>query len=194
MRTATLKRTTAETAIEISLNLDGEGQCLVGTGIPFFDHMLHQFCRHGLFDLTLHAKGDLDVDLHHTVEDVGICLGWSIHEALGAKTSIERYGHAYTPLDESLARVVVDLSGRPGLFYRASFSRPSVGGFDSDLVYEFFQGLVNHGKLTLHIDLLFGRNTHHEIEAIFKAFSRAMKMAVSIDPRRQTLPSTKEYI
>jgi imidazoleglycerol-phosphate dehydratase len=194
MRCATFRRTTAETSIELTLNLDGEGQCLVKTGMPFFNHMLHQFCRHGLFDLTLQAQGDLEIDGHHTVEDIGICLGFAFHEALGDKTGIERYGHAYVPLDESLARVVADLSGRPGLFFRADFSRARVGDFDSDLVYEFFQGFVNQAKVTLHIDLLFGRNSHHEIESVFKAFARALKMAVSFDPRQKALPSTKEYL
>ena len=175
----------------MAVNLDGEGTSRLDTGLPFFEHMLHQVARHGLIDLEIDAKGDLEVDAHHTIEDVGITLGQAIAKAVGDKKGIARYGHAYVPLDEALSRVVVDFSGRPGLTYGVEFVRPRVGAFDVDLLHEFFQGFVNHAQLTLHIDNLKGRNAHHQAETIFKAFGRALRMALTPDPRSQELPSTK---
>ena len=194
-RTATVTRDTAETQITVSVNLDGTGQGVIDTGVPFLDHMLDQIKRHGLIDMEISCKGDLHIDDHHTVEDCGITLGQALSKALGDKKGIRRYGHFYAPLDEALSRVVVDLSGRPGLFMDIPFTRASVGGFDVDLFGEFFQGLVNHGWFTLHIDNLKGVNSHHQIESVFKAFARALRMAVERDPRLvDTLPSTKELL
>lgn len=191
-RVATVSRETRETRIRVMLNLDGVGEARLQTGIAFFDHMLEQVARHGLVDLEIKADGDLQIDDHHTVEDVGITVGQALAKALGDKTGVRRYGHAYVPLDEALSRVVVDLSGRPGLQMHVEFPRAVVGGFDVDLFQEFFQGLVNHALLTLHIDCLRGRNTHHVTETIFKAFGRALRAAVEPDPRAAgTLPSTK---
>ena len=191
-RSATVKRDTAETRIEMSLDLDGTGKCDVVTGVPFFEHMLDQVARHGVVDLTIRAEGDLEIDAHHTVEDVGIVLGTAVAEALGDKSGIARYGHAYVPLDEALSRVVIDFSGRPGLWYRAEFPRPRIGDFDVDLVREFFQGFVNSARATLHIDSLEGRNAHHVAETMFKAFGRAFRMAAARDERRAgAIPSTK---
>ncbi len=191
-RNATIKRDTKETQIEVSINLDGEGKTDLDLSIPFLEHMLDQVARHGLFDLTIKAKGDLEIDAHHTVEDLGITLGQAFNKALGDKTGIRRYGHAYVPLDEALSRVVLDCSGRPGLEYTAKYPRARVGDFDLDLLFEFFQGFVNHGMVTLHIDNLKGRNAHHIAETIFKAFGRALRMAVETDPGMQgILPSTK---
>lgn len=193
--TATVTRDTAETQITVSINLDGTGQGVIDTGVPFLDHMLDQIKRHGLIDMEISCKGDLHIDDHHTVEDCGITLGQALSKALGDKKGIRRYGHFYAPLDEALSRVVVDLSGRPGLFMDIPFTRASVGGFDVDLFGEFFQGLVNHGWFTLHIDNLKGVNSHHQIESVFKAFARALRMAVERDPRLgDTLPSTKELL
>jgi imidazoleglycerol-phosphate dehydratase len=192
MRTARVTRKTLETDIEIMLGLDGSGCARLATGIPFLDHMLDQVARHGMLDLDVAARGDLHVDAHHTVEDVGITFGQALAQALGDKQGVRRYGHAYVPLDEALSRVVVDLSGRPGLEFQVTFTRPRVGEFDVDLVYEFFQGLVNHARITLHIDNLRGRNAHHQVETIFKAFGRALRAAVEADPRAGgTTPSTK---
>jgi len=191
-RTAEVSRNTLETQVTCKVNLDGTGKATFDTGIPFFEHMLDQVCRHGLIDLDIVAKGDLHIDAHHTVEDVGITLGQTFAKALGDKKGIRRYGHAYVPLDEALSRVVVDFSGRPGLEMQVDFTRAMIGGFDVDLFYEFFQGFVNHAQLTLHIDNLRGRNAHHQIETVFKAFGRALRMAIEIDPRMGTmLPSTK---
>ena len=190
-RCASVSRDTLETRISVAVNLDGEGTSRLDTGLPFFEHMLHQVARHGLIDLEIDAKGDLEVDAHHTIEDVGITLGQAIARAVGDKKGIARYGHAYVPLDEALSRVVVDFSGRPGLTYGVEFVRPRVGAFDVDLLHEFFQGFVNHAQLTLHIDNLKGRNAHHQAETIFKAFGRALRMALTPDPRSQELPSTK---
>ncbi len=191
-RTATVKRDTSETQIELTLNLDGTGECELTTGIPFFEHMLTQIARHGLIDLYIAAKGDLEIDAHHTVEDVGIVLGQAFAEAVGDKSGIYRYGHAYVPLDESLSRVVVDLSGRPGLLYEVEYTRPLIGEFDVDLLREFFQGFVNHGMVTLHLDNLKGINAHHQAETLFKAFGRALRMALTPDPRMAGMvPSTK---
>lgn len=191
-RTATLSRTTRETDIRITLGLDGTGVSKIQTGVPFFDHMLDQVARHGLIDIELTAKGDLEIDAHHTVEDVGITLGQAFAEAVGDKAGIMRYGHAYVPLDEALSRVVVDLSGRPGLVYQVEYPRARIGDFDVDLLSEFFQGFVNHAAMTLHIDNLRGRNAHHIAETIFKGFGRALRFAVERDPRRgNELPSTK---
>lgn len=191
-RTATIARTTRETDIQLSLSLDGTGQSDLETGVPFFDHMLDQIARHGLFDLHVRARGDLHIDAHHTVEDVGITLGQALDQALGNKTGITRYGMAYVPLDEALARAVIDLSGRPMLVWQADFPTPSVGSFDIELVQEFFQAVVNHGRLSVHIDALRGNNTHHIAESIFKAFGRALRMACAPDPRMTgILPSTK---
>ena len=180
-----------ETRINVTVNLDGDGAARLDTGLPFFEHMLHQVARHGLIDLEIDAKGDLEVDAHHTIEDVGITLGQAVAKAVGDKKGILRYGHAYIPLDEALSRVVVDFSGRPGLTYEVEFVRPRVGAFDVDLLHEFFQGFVNHAHVTLHIDNLKGRNAHHQAETIFKAFGRALRMALTPDPRSQALPSTK---
>lgn len=192
MRTASIIRNTLETQINVTVNLDGTGNKKFATGLPFLEHMLDQVARHGLIDLTIEASGDLEVDAHHTVEDIGITLGQAINDALGDKIGIRRYGHAYVPLDEALSRVVIDISGRPRLNYHVNFERPQVGGFDVDLFHEFFQGFVNHAKVTLHIDNLKGENVHHQVETIFKAFGRALRMAVEMDPRMtDAMPSTK---
>lgn len=191
-RTATVNRDTKETQIALSINLDGTGKASLNTGVPFLDHMLDQVARHGALDLEIRATGDLTIDAHHTVEDVGITLGQAVAQALGEKKGILRYGHAYVPLDEALSRVVLDCSGRPGLKFQVKFPRARVGDFDVDLFYEFFQGFVNHALVTLHIDNIRGRNVHHIIETVFKAFGRALRMAVEPDPRMvDTLPSTK---
>ncbi len=190
-RTASLCRQTLETRIEVAVNLDGSGGGEIDTGLPFFGHMLDQVARHGRLDLRIQARGDLDVDAHHTVEDVGIVFGQALAEAVGDKRGIGRYGHAYVPLDEALSRVVVDFSGRPGLVYQVTFSRARVGDFDVDLLREFFQGVVNHAGITLHIDNLRGANAHHQAETIFKAFGRALRMALERDPRTPDTPSTK---
>lgn len=191
-RTAEVKRDTLETQIEARINLDGTGQSSFKTGVPFLDHMLDQVARHGLIDLHIEANGDLHIDAHHTVEDVGITLGQAFSQAVGDKKGIRRYGHAYVPLDEALSRVVVDFSGRPGLEFHADFPRAMIGSFDVDLFVEFFQGFVNHAQVSLHIDNLRGRNAHHIAETIFKAFGRALRMALEMDPRMQgQLPSTK---
>jgi imidazoleglycerol-phosphate dehydratase len=191
-RTAQVKRDTLETRIEVDLNLDGSGKAQLETGVPFLEHMLDQVARHGLLDLAIRAKGDLHIDAHHTVEDVGITLGQAFDQALTDKKGIRRYGHAYVPLDEALSRVVLDFSGRPGLEYGVSFARARIGDFDVDLLHEFFQGFVNHAKVTLHIDCLRGDNAHHIAETIFKAFGRALRMAAEADPRMAgMMPSTK---
>ncbi len=191
-RIASVERNTLETQIQIDLNLDGTGVGKFKTGIPFFEHMLDQVSRHGLVDLSIQATGDLEIDDHHTVEDVGITLGQAFAEAVGDKKGMTRYGHAYVPLDEALSRVVIDFSGRPGLFYDIPFTRSAVGGFDVDLFREFFQGFVNHAQVTLHIDNLKGDNSHHQIETVFKAFGRALRMALSPDSRMGgIIPSTK---
>ncbi|MES1927111.1 imidazoleglycerol-phosphate dehydratase HisB [Salinisphaera sp. T31B1] len=191
-RRATIARQTAETDIRVTVDLDGEGVFKADTGVGFFDHMLHQIARHGLIDLDVAAVGDLHIDDHHTVEDVGICLGQALREAVGDKRGLVRYGHAYVPLDEALSRVVVDLSGRPGLFFDAQFTRDKIGTFDVELVREFFQGLASAGALTLHMDAIKGANAHHVAETLFKAFGRALRMAVSADERAgQAMPSTK---
>jgi imidazoleglycerol-phosphate dehydratase len=190
-RTASIERKTKETAIRLDLNLDGSGRSDIRTTIPFLDHMLEQISRHGLIDLTIEAKGDREIDDHHTVEDIGICLGEALHDALGDKQGVTRYGHAYVPLDEALARVVLDLSGRPGLEYHLNFPKERVGDFDVDLFREFFQAVVNHGRITLHLDTIRGANNHHIIETAFKAFGRALRMAVTMDPRQPGIPSTK---
>ncbi len=191
-RTASIERQTKETDIRLSLNLDGKGQSsLLSSGIPFLDHMLAQIARHGLIDLDINAKGDLEIDAHHTVEDIGICFGEALREAIGDKRGIVRYGHAYVPLDEALSRVVLDLSGRPGLEYHVAFPKETVGGFDVELFKEFFQAVSNHGRITLHIDAIRGDNNHHIIETVFKAFGRALRMAVEPDPRVTGIPSTK---
>ena len=191
-RIASVERNTLETQISVHLNLDGSGESQFKTGIPFFEHMLDQVSRHGMVDLTIQAVGDLEIDDHHTVEDVGITLGQAFAQAIGDKKGMTRYGHAYVPLDEALSRVVIDFSGRPGLFYEINFTRSVVGGFDVDLFREFFQGFVNHAQVTLHIDNLKGENSHHQIETVFKAFGRALRMALSPDPRMSGIvPSTK---
>jgi imidazoleglycerol-phosphate dehydratase len=191
-RTADVSRQTAETRIRVQLNLDGTGQCKVNTGIGFFDHMLEQIARHGLIDLDIQADGDLHIDGHHTVEDVGITLGQAVAKAVGDKKGLRRYGHAYVPLDEALSRVVVDFSGRPGLVLHVPFKSGMIGTFDSQLAFEFFQGFVNHAFVTLHIDNLRGENAHHQAETVFKAFARALRAALEIDPRAAgTIPSTK---
>lgn len=191
-RTASVERNTNETQISIQLNLDGTGQSSLNTGLPFFEHMIDQIARHGMLDLTINAKGDLEIDAHHTVEDVGITLGQAFSQAIGDKKGIVRYGHAYVPLDEALSRVVIDFSGRPGLEFRAQFPRARVGDFDVDLTHEFFQGFVNHANVTLHIDSITGDNSHHIAETIFKAFGRALRMAAAPDERMQGIvPSTK---
>ena len=191
-RTASVQRNTAETRISVEVNLDGTGQARLATGVPFLDHMLDQVARHGLIDLAIEAKGDLHIDAHHTVEDVGIALGQAVAAALGDKKGLMRYGHAYVPLDEALSRVVIDLSGRPGLEFHVPFTRARVGAFDVDLAHEFFQGFVNHALATLHVDNLRGVNAHHQAETVFKAFGRALRMAVSKDPRAPgVVPSTK---
>ena len=191
-RTAEVSRNTAETQITVKLNLDGTGQARLSTGIGFFDHMLDQIARHGLIDLDIHAVGDLHIDGHHTVEDVGITFGQAVAQAVGEKKGLRRYGHAYMPLDEALSRVVVDFSGRPGLDMNVPFKSGMIGTFDSQLAYEFFQGFVNHAFVTLHIDNLKGDNAHHQAETVFKAFARALRMALEIDPRAAgVIPSTK---
>ncbi|MBA4328472.1 MAG: imidazoleglycerol-phosphate dehydratase HisB [Polaromonas sp.] len=191
-RTAQISRNTAETQITVKLNLDGTGQASLSTGIGFFDHMLDQIARHGLIDLDIQAKGDLHIDGHHTVEDVGITFGQAVAQAVGDKKGLRRYGHAYVPLDEALSRVVIDFSGRPGLEMHVPFKSGMIGSFDSQLAYEFFQGFANHAFVTLHIDNLRGDNAHHQAETVFKAFARALRMALEIDPRSAgMIPSTK---
>ena len=191
MRTASVERNTKETQISVTVNLDGTGKLEVDTGLPFLDHMLDQIARHGLIDISVKAVGDLEIDAHHTVEDIGITLGQAFDKALD-RTGIRRYGHAYVPLDEALSRVVIDFSGRPGLDYHVQFVKGTVGAFDVDLFHEFFQGFVNHSLVTLHIDNLRGKNAHHQIETIFKAFGRAVRMAVEADSRQEgVVPSTK---
>ena len=191
-RTATVSRDTAETKITVTLNLDGTGQSKLATGIGFFDHMLDQIARHGLIDLDVQCEGDLHIDGHHTVEDVGICIGQAVRQAVGDKKGLARYGHSYVPLDEALSRVVVDFSGRPGLALNAQFTAGMIGQLDTQLIHEFFQGFVNHAHVTLHIDNLKGINAHHQAETIFKAFGRALRMALTPDPRMAgTVPSTK---
>jgi len=192
MRKAKVDRNTLETKISVEVNLDGSGERTFATGIPFLEHMLDQVARHGLIDMHISADGDLEIDAHHTVEDIGITLGQAFAEAVGDKKGIRRYGHAYVPLDEALSRVVVDFSGRPGLSYDLAFDRPRVGDFDVELFHEFFQGFVNHALVTLHIDNLKGDNGHHQIETVFKAFGRALRMALEPDPRMgDELPTTK---
>lgn len=191
-RSAEIERNTLETQIKVTLNLDGTGQAAFGTGVPFLEHMLDQVARHSLFDIAIDASGDLHIDAHHTVEDIGITLGQAFAKALADKKGITRYGHAYVPLDEVLSRVVLDFSGRPGLFYGVEFPRPMIGDFDVDLFREFFQGFVNHAGVTLHIDNLKGGNAHHIAETIFKALGRALRMAITLDQRMQgMMPSTK---
>jgi len=191
MRKAEVTRTTKETKIAVKLNIDGKGKSKIATGVPFLDHMLEQVARHGVFDLEIAAKGDLHIDAHHTVEDIGITFGQAFAKAVGDKKGVRRYGHAYVPLDEALSRAVVDLSGRPGLEYRIEFTRARIGEFDVDLVHEFFQGFTNHALVTLHVDNVKGTNAHHQAETAFKAFGRALRMAVERDPRVQDVPSTK---
>ena len=194
-RIAQVERVTKETQIKAEINLDGQGDSSIKADLPFLEHMLEQVARHGMFDLTILAKGDLEIDAHHTVEDVGIVLGQALEKALGNKIGITRFGSAYVPLDESLSRVVLDFSGRPGLEFNVTFPRSRVGEFDIDLLQEFFQGFVNHAKATIHIDNIRGGNSHHISETIFKAFGKALKMAVTIDPRQaDKIPSTKELI
>lgn len=191
-RTAKVQRDTLETQISVELNLDGSGRAEFDTGLPFLEHMLDQIARHGLIDLSIQAKGDLEIDAHHTVEDLGITLGQAVAKAVGDKKGLTRYGHAYVPLDEALSRVVVDFSGRPGLEFHVDFVRSHVGEFDVDLFHEFFQGFVNHADVTLHVDNLRGANAHHQIETVFKAFGRALRMALTPDPRMANqMPSTK---
>lgn len=191
-RQATVERNTLETQIQVSINLDGTGESKFDTGVPFLEHMLDQIARHGLIDIEVHAKGDLHIDAHHTVEDIGITIGQAFAQAIGDKKGITRYGHAYVPLDEALSRVVIDFSGRPGMEYNVTFSRSSIGEFDVDLFHEFFQGFINHASVTLHIDNLSGTNAHHIAETVFKAFGRAVRMALTADPRMQgVMPSTK---
>ncbi|MBK9523036.1 MAG: imidazoleglycerol-phosphate dehydratase HisB [Rhodocyclaceae bacterium] len=192
MRQAEVSRNTLETKIRVALNLDGSGTSKVNTGVGFFDHMLDQIARHGLIDLEISAVGDLHIDAHHTVEDVGIALGQALAKAWGDKKGLRRYGHAYVPLDEALSRVVIDLSGRPGLVFNVPFTRAMIGDFDVDLIHEFFQGLVNHAGITVHIDALTGNNSHHQAETVFKAFARALRTACEVDPRASSsIPSTK---
>ena len=191
-RTASVTRNTLETQISVTVNLDGTGESKFDTGIPFLEHMMDQICRHGMVDLEITAKGDLHIDDHHTVEDIGITLGQAFAKALGDKKGIQRYGHAYVPLDEALSRVVIDFSGRPGIEYRVDYPRASIGSFDVDLFHEFFQGFVNHALATLHIDNLEGKNAHHIAETVFKAFGRAIRVAMSADERMAgVIPSTK---
>ena len=191
-RKASVERNTLETQIKVSVNLDGTGVGSFNTGLPFLDHMLDQVARHGMIDINIEAQGDLEIDAHHTAEDIGITLGQAMLKAVGDKKGIRRYGHAYVPLDEALSRVVIDFSGRPGVEYDVPFVRAAVGGFDVDLFYEFFQGFVNHALVTLHIDNLRGRNAHHQAETLFKAFGRALRMALELDPRMAgIMPSTK---
>ncbi|MCH2099798.1 MAG: imidazoleglycerol-phosphate dehydratase HisB [Pseudomonadales bacterium] len=191
VRAASVSRDTLETQIQVAVDLDGSGKADLASGVPFLDHMLDQIARHGLVDLKVHAHGDLEIDAHHTVEDIGITLGQAVAQAIGDKRGVRRYGHAYVPLDEALSRVVIDLSGRPGLEFDVPFTRARVGEFDVDLVIEFFQGFVNHAGVTLHIDNLKGHNAHHQAETVFKAFGRALRMAVEPDPRQSGTPSTK---
>ena len=191
MRKADIQRDTKETRVSVALDLDGTGKAELASGIPFLDHMLDQIARHGAIDLTVRAQGDLEIDAHHTVEDIGITLGQAVAKALADKKGIRRYGHAYVPLDEALSRAVVDLSGRPGLEFHIEFTRARIGEFDVDLVHEFFQGFVNHAQVTLHVDNLKGANAHHQAETAFKAFARALRMAVEADPRVGDIPSTK---
>ncbi|HVC49088.1 MAG TPA: imidazoleglycerol-phosphate dehydratase HisB [Burkholderiales bacterium] len=192
MREAKVERKTLETTISAAIALDGTGTSTLDTGVPFLDHMIDQVARHGLMDLAVMAKGDLHIDAHHTVEDIGITFGQAFFKAIGDKAGINRYGYAYVPLDEALSRAVVDLSGRPGLVFNVEFTRARIGVFDVDLVHEFFQGFVNHAMLTLHLDNLRGQNAHHQCETLFKAFGRAMRMAISLDSRLSgSLPSTK---
>ena len=192
MRTADVTRNTKETQIRVVINLDGTGEAKLDSGIPFLDHMIDQIARHGMIDIELKATGDLHIDAHHTVEDIGITLGQAVTQALGDKLGIRRYGHAYVPLDEALSRVVIDMSGRPGLQFHINFTRARIAEFDVDLFYEFFQGFVNHALCTLHIDNLRGVNSHHQIETVFKAFGRALRMGCELDPRAAgILPSTK---
>jgi imidazoleglycerol-phosphate dehydratase len=194
-RSAEVARNTAETRVKVAVGLDGTGRARLASGVPFLDHMLDQVARHGLIDLDVEAEGDLHIDAHHTVEDIGITFGQAFARAVGEKTGIRRYGHAYVPLDEALSRVVVDLSGRPGLVWNVAFTRAMVGSFDVDLAREFFQGFVNHALVTLHVDNLRGENSHHQCETVFKAFGRALRMAVEPDPRMTgRLPSTKESL
>lgn len=191
-RKVSVERNTLETQIRVAINLDGTGKASFDTGVPFLDHMMDQIARHGLIDLDIKAVGDNDIDDHHTVEDIGITLGQAFSRAIGDKKGLYRYGHAYVPLDEALSRVVIDFSGRPGLEFNVEFTRAMIGRFDVDLFYEFFQGFVNHAGVTLHIDNLRGRNAHHQIETVFKAFGRALRMAVALDPRMAgQMPSTK---
>lgn len=192
MRSAKVSRNTLETQITIDLQLDGNGKAVFDTGLPFLEHMLDQVARHGLVDMDIRAKGDLHIDAHHTVEDIGITLGQAFNQAVGDKKGLRRYGHAYVPLDEALSRVVLDISGRPGLVFNCEFVRDCIGEFEVDLINEFFQGFVNHALVTLHIDNLAGNNAHHQAETIFKAFGRALRMALEIDPRMAgAMPSTK---
>ena len=192
MRSANVSRNTLETQITVELNLDGSGKAGFDTGLPFLDHMLDQIARHGLLDINILAKGDLHIDAHHTVEDIGITLGQAFNQAVGDKKGLRRYGHAYVPLDESLTRAVVDISGRPGLVFNCEFVRDSIGEFEADLINEFFQGFVNHALVTLHLDNLAGNNAHHQAETLFKAFGRALRMALELDPRMAgVMPSTK---
>ena len=191
-RTAEVERNTKETQIRVRLNLDGSGKATLATGIPFLEHMLDQVARHSMLDLDIAAQGDLHIDAHHTVEDIGITIGQALAKAIGDKSGIRRYGHAYVPLDEALSRVVIDFSGRPGLSYNVKFTRALIGEFDADLVHEFFQGFFNHAQVTLHVDNLRGDNAHHQCETMFKAFARALRMAAEPDPRAAgTVPSTK---
>lgn len=190
-RLARVERGTKETAITVEVNLDGTGRAELATEVPFLDHMLDQVARHGMIDLTVRAQGDLHIDAHHTVEDIGITFGQAVKQALGDKAGLVRFGHAYVPLDEALSRVVLDLSGRPGLEYHVPFTRAMIGGFDVDLTHEFFQGFANHALVTMHIDNLRGQNAHHQAETVFKAFARALRMAVARDSRAEGVPSTK---
>lgn len=192
MRRAQVIRNTLETQISINLNLDGTGKSMLNTGVPFLDHMLDQIARHGMMDIEIAAQGDLHIDAHHTVEDIGITFGQALAKAAGDKKGLRRYGHAYVPLDEALSRVVIDLSGRPGLVFNIDFTRARIGDFDVDLIHEFFQGLTNHALITLHIDNISGRNAHHQAETVFKAFGRALRMAIEHDPAAAgIIPSTK---
>ena len=195
MRHAKVNRNTLETRISVQIDLDGAGKSMLTTGVPFLDHMLDQIARHGMIDMQIEAKGDLHIDAHHTVEDIGITFGQAFAQAVGDKKGLRRYGHAYVPLDEALSRVVADLSGRPGLQFNVQFVRGRIGEFDVDLIREFFQGFVNHAMVTLHIDNLAGNNAHHQAETLFKAFGRALRMALEIDPRTEgAIPSTKGYL